>query len=367
MSRLIKIGLASVVALGIVSLGYFLREKEAPLSPADSNKGTLGGTTSLTGGAPSQNETLGDRTSIFNEELINYLAGEGELVGVNKDGNIFVRRNDQIENISSSSFASVVGAYFSFDGKRVLLEMGPRSPHFYKVFDMDKKSWKDLPPMNSPAWSPKTHELVYLDKKASGHTINILNVDSPAPKGKVSLRANVEDAVLSWPKTTFFLLGSRSSAYSASSLWRIDKDKKTWLPIVVDRSGLSLRWNEDGSTALVLISSGRGGKLNLINDRGEALRELNFLTLPEKCSFASRVLICAIPEDKRKLETSFLPDDYLKEAFFTKDSFLEVDLDSGETKTLSWGGEADAANIQIKKDEFFFLNRLDGKLYSIKR
>lgn len=367
MSRFIKITLVGVAALAVLSLGYWLSREEngSENIPEPAGSNVIGG--SLTGGNGVPEESLENSRSIFPGKTLGFFVGTNEVLGVNENGHVLLFIDNKTETLSSSSFASVTKAQFSFDGKRILLQMGSLNSPFYKVFDVDKKTWKDLPFMISPAWAPKTHEIAYIEKKSSGHSINTLNADSPAPRGKVLLRANIEDGVLFWPRTSQIILSDKGTAYAASSAWRIDKDKRTWLPMVLDRSSLSLKWNKDGSNALVLTGSGRGGKLSLTNDRGEALREFSILTLPEKCSFESDSMICAIPEDRRKLETSFLPDDYLKGSFFTRDSFLEINLDSGETKSLNWTGEVDAINLQAQGKQLFFVNRLDGKLYSIKR
>lgn len=369
MSRFLKIGAIVAVAFGVIFLGYWLnarKEKVVDAPGLDENTSNIIGG-SLAGNESVPEESLGDLKPLFSQKIIGFFAGPKDIVGVNEDGQILSLIDNRTEVISSSSSALVTRAEFSFDGKRILLQLGPFNSPFYKVFDTDKRTWKDLPFIISPVWSPKTHEIAYLDKKTSGNTINILNADSPAPSGKVVLQANLEDVVLLWPKINQFIMEGRGTAYAASSVWRVDRNKKTWLPVVVERSSLSLKWNSDGDTALALTGSGRGGKLSLINDRGEALRELTILTLPEKCAFTADSLVCAVPEDRKRLETSFLPDDYLKESFFTKDSFLEIDLISGEVKSLNWSGEADATNVQAEEKRVFFINRLDGKLYSIKR
>jgi hypothetical protein len=149
-----------------------------------------------------------------------------------------------------------------------------------------------------------------------------------------------------------------------------------------------------------------GGKLSLLNTSGQTLNALTFLTLPSKCVFdiqtqnppqatsapttssstkstskkgsatpppvvtpviSQEYLYCAVPRDTQRLNTSALPDDYLKGALFTSDDFWRIDLATGDTSAvfIDPNQNLDATDLKIFNKTLFFVNRFDKKLYAI--
>ena len=118
----------------------------------------------------------------------------------------------------------------------------------------------------------------------------------------------------------------------------------------------------------------RGGRLVLVNNRGEFEKQLAILTLPGKCVFrsasasstaAAAELFCAVPRDQRALEISPLPDAYYQQSLFTTDDVLRISLSNGAVVSVYDDPRAtfDAVQPVLRAGRFYFINRLDGLVY----
>ena len=78
-------------------------------------------------------------------------------------------------------------------------------------------------------------------------------------------------------------------------------------------------------------------------------------------------MVCAIPRDKNALDNNSLPDAYLKKALFTSDDFFEINVSTGEFKSVFSDDtkNLDADDVKIFNQSVFFINRYDKKVYSV--
>ncbi|MDP2934538.1 MAG: hypothetical protein Q8N59_02120, partial [bacterium] len=92
----------------------------------------------------------------------------------------------------------------------------------------------------------------------------------------------------------------------------------------------------------------------------------------EKCTWPQdiRYVYCAVP--KNITEAQVLPDDFYKGTFASNDDFFKINLETGEaTKLLDDSlmvETYDANDVFISPNEsyLFFVNKVNGLLYSIK-
>ncbi len=112
-------------------------------------------------------------------------------------------------------------------------------------------------------------------------------------------------------------------------------------------------------------SQGRTGRLNLIDERGVVLANLDFMTLANKCLISQPKIYCAIPKNIPPRTT--LPDDYLKRAVYFDDIFYQIDINQNSFTEIPTASQSviDAVNLKFVGNRLFFINRYDNKVYSL--
>jgi hypothetical protein len=294
------------------------------------------------------------------------LRGDGEVALLNQNG---------AEVLSGSAVNDILQAGFSYDGKKLAVVFGKRSESQASVFDVQSKSWQPLAdPVYAFAWAPRDSRLAYFTKNGTRSEIRIWDTSRAANKPQVLMPLAAEDAVLNWPSPGQILLSQKPGAKIPGTLLKIDLTKRTIVPLMEDLPGLSAVWSGVSDWGVVFVSGngGRGGLLQLVNGRGEALRTMSFVTIPEKCVFyASRekneYLVCGVPQNYGTWNALTLPDAYLKKEVFSRDWIYRIDMKTGEIEVIYGGaGEAvDATNLEVADGNLYFRNRLDGSLYGL--
>lgn len=291
--------------------------------------------------------------------------------------NGMVARLDQngAEVLSSSEIKDILQSEFSYDGRKLMVLFGERSAPQGSVFDLQTKSWQPLADqVYAFAWAPRDPRLAYLVKNDSHFEIRTLDTSRATNRPQVLMTIAAEDAILSWPSSNQILLAQKPGAKSLGTLIKIDLTKKTAAPLLADRNGLTAVWSGFSDWGAVFVSGnvGRGGLLQLLDGRGNALHTFSFLTLPEKCAFYASVekneyLICGVPISYDLWSRSLLPDAYLKKEIFSRDWIYRVDMKTGKIDIVYDGaGDAlDAVNLKVVGDTLYFQNRIDGSLYGL--
>lgn len=290
----------------------------------------------------------------------------GAIYYLNPAGQV-VRQTDAGEEIvNSQTLPKLNNALPSPDGTLAIAEFNYPNQPIFSVFNTVIASWQPLPENTIAAtWGKNSQQIIYLENKNSTGGLKILNLTSQ--KTQEVIKINQSEALLFWNKPLeIYLLTALPSADYFASLWSIDIAKKTFQPLIREESGLTVKWSPTGDLGLKLSSSERLPKLNLIDDKGNTLREFTFLTLPEKCVFEGRKLYCAVPQFLR--DNLVLPDDYYKKAVYFRDDIYLIDLDAASASLLLSGDEnlIDANQLTIKNSELLFLNRYDNLIYRLK-
>jgi len=353
-----------VLSAGVIALGYYFRPQNKASQTYLDN--TL--SVSNTGGNDAQN-TVGPQglSPVFKESVLNFFPYEGGVLGVASDGKI-LNTNGEIETIlSSTSVPFSFSASASRDRSFVLIAWGGAGSPQFRIWSAKKGTWRFLPVgATSPTFSPQTHEVAYIENSPGGSRFSILNLDSAASRGKIITTLPLEDINISWISTGQIAVSEKGSLPSLSSELIYDLNQKTVSPVVVEKNGLDISWSPSGKMALVLLGKARGGSMALINNSGEILQNLSLLTLPEKCSWSGdQKLFCAIPQNPNVLKTD-LPDSFYKRSFFADDNFYEINAQNGDVAPiLENSAGLDAASLKVFGGKVWFINRLDGKLYSL--
>ena len=101
-------------------------------------------------------------------------------------------------------------------------------------------------------------------------------------------------------------------------------------------------------------------KSYLINRNGNKLKEFNFGTLKEKCTFEN-ILICGVPKNQTISDPAKWY--YFKENF--EDRIVIFDPKKNELKYFDLNGKYDVLKPKLTSLGIIFLNRFDNKLYVI--
>lgn len=359
--------------------------------------GTLpSGSGTATTGIPSGGSVFG---VISDEPTLNYFVdSQNNVTIVEPNGEIATIANGQPTFLSSTQIAGVLGAAFSYDGKKVFVNFGDPTNPQTSVFDTTTKAWTPLPEgIISPAWSPTDYRIAYLSKGASGAaTVSTLDVSKTTNKPVALVTLDAADLTLTWPNKTTVILSGKGSAYAQSTAWLFALSSKTLTEVVPDSFGFESTWSATTSTTGLVLSSltyGRTGSLSIVPTAPSAVTQaLTLATLPSKCVFSYQTptstqgtvsassttssttptastpylaLYCGIPTNS-SFAAATLPDDYDQMAIFTTDSFYMINTATGQSQTVfAPSVSVDATNLNVFNNILFFVNRYDNKLYAI--
>lgn len=280
---------------------------------------------------------------------IYYLSPVGQVIRIS---------GGQEEVVNSQTLSRLNQLTASPDGTLAIAKFNYPNFQTFSIFNTVTNSWQPLPAGTiAAAWSP-TQEIAYLDAK-SLKTLNLAN-----QKTVEILKLTQKEAELYWrPDSKILLTNSLSSSELESQIWSINLANKTIAPFL-NETGLAIKWSLDGKFGLRLKTVNRTPLLGLIDENGQALAELTFVTLPSKCLIKEKKIYCAVP--KNLPERISLPENYYKKAVYFEDSFYLIDLNTGGVSTI-FNPELpiDAEHLELDNGRLYFKNRLDDKLYSL--
>ncbi len=413
MKRYIYIILAIIVlaAIAIVAIFFFRKQSlpsgvsgllgSLPFAGTQTIATSTGGstTTSPQGSATSSSTVMTNVVS--NETAIAYFVSPSDIVvTVQPAGTIEMITGAQSTYLSSSAIANVLSASFSYDGQKILVSSGDPLKPLWSVFDIKTKIWTPLPanPITA-AWAPSSYQIAYFASVNGVSALETIDLSAKNAKPKFISAFPNEDFQLLWKSPSDIILADRASALFSGSIFDINIKTGVISTVVVTKVGLETQWNSSGTMAVIFVGTqlARGGQLGIINNNGDLIHQMTFLTLPSKCVFpptpavatsttatttiatsggvgtstknifSSLGLICAIPRDADTLNNNPLPDAYNEKIFLTSDDFYTVSLNNGNTAPLLVDGSQnfDVSDIQLSNDKIYFINRYDQKLYAL--
>lgn len=222
------------------------------------------------------------------------------------------------------------------------------------------------------AWSPQGDKIAYHYFNEFLETNNISLANPNGSNWQNIFNTRMEDLIVNWAPNKISL-HQRPSGLVANNLYILNPGTGDFHKIIDKEYGLDVKWSPDGDKVLYSATSQQGTNIGLylVDGQGENKKDLGIDTLAEKCVWSQdqRTVYCAVP--KKIPSRDILPDDYYKGTFTSSDVFWKINTELDEKTLLSYPSETeggyDATNLLLspREDKLFFVNRRDGRLYSI--
>lgn len=221
--------------------------------------------------------------------------------------------------------------------------------------------------VRSFAWSPDGRSLAYLLEREGN--ANLVVADASGANPRTIFSTPILDAKIDWITGDRLAFTTAPSALAEGFMFLFSRSGGAFTKVLGPLLGLTSLWSADGTRTLVSATNGSTGetRLSIRDTAGERLFDISLQTLPEKCFWATvQELYCAAP---REIPSgSILPDDYLRGELNTADRIVHLNLDKKETSVALDEGSFDVSNLTVSKNQeyLFFVNRIDGTLWSLK-
>ena len=223
------------------------------------------------------------------------------------------------------------------------------------------------------AWSSDSNKIAYQYTNDLANQNNISTANADGTNWKNILDTRLKNLNIDWVGSQI-AFWEKPSGLAPGSLFLLNPLNKSLDKILSNIYGFSLKWSPIGNKILYSKTNNQGKNIGLyaaLKD-GSGETGAGISTFAEKCVWASdnRTIFCAIP--KSISADYILPDDFYKGVFVSDDDFVKINLDTNEKTNLleDWergDGTYDATNLFLSplEDYLFFVNKLDGLLYSI--
>ncbi len=382
MKKIVIIAGIVILAAIFVFAGIFLRSRQKNAPPAGGGETTVQ-TRSLPNAGPAERGAGGSAagslpvsgvSNVANVAAVDFAVLDGGVIRyVDPSGEVIQVTETSSTILSSLKIPDLLDARFSYDGRKALFKSGDSNSPRWRVYDVDKNIWRELP-LNARdvVWAPGDYRIAYVSRGFSSSVITTwdLGQKNSAPQKRLALSA--EDLTVNWAGPGALLFGERPSYAFAGTVWKYDLNRGSLSVFLDNAAGAEILWGENYGLLFTAHAGGGGGSLFLLGADGTPSQTFSFLTLPEKCAFFSATssaeqVLCAVPADSRTFAAAALPDDYERGIWNTADNLYVVDLAGGGVVKLNLPADlsADATRIRVSGGAVYFLNRADKKLYKV--
>lgn len=397
MKRILIIVGVLILAVVAVTVGVLLRDSGArptdtsgplpttgtlPIAGNDGGGGNPSGGTNNGNGAQDGAPTSGNAlpiagiSAVAQAAVIDYVVNPGGVTFIASNGAIISASST--EAIGQANFGDILDARFSPDGKWLLVKSGDSNLISWNLLDIAKKTWKGIQANTAEmVWSQSGNQLAYFANRSNANSLDVYTPATGATKTLLTLSA--PDLRPGWKDASHIFIMDRPTSLVAGTIWEFGVNAGALTPFATDAAGAEILWGGAKSGGLLFRAGPTSGALTIVDSAGITTQSASFLTLPSKCVFGesaatstitdiSDYLFCAIPQNQQMLQSSRLPDDYLKGKFGTADTLYAINLARGTLAPIIPASESfafDAANLKVYGENVYFVNRNDRKLYKV--
>lgn len=215
------------------------------------------------------------------------------------------------------------------------------------------------------AWSPDGNSFAYLLPREGKLSLVISDTGKTQ---KTVYQTLIMDARIKWISTDTIIFETAPSGLAPGYAFAYSRKNNAFAQVLGPHFGLTTLWSPDATRVLYGFtdSAGKNPTLSVADNTGKDIYSSTLHTLPEKCAFASiQDIYCAVPAS---FSQGVWPDEYLRGEINTSDGIMALNLQYQSINEVFTKGGFDASNIAVTKNKnwFFFVNRRDGTLWSIK-
>jgi len=292
----------------------------------------------------------------------------GVLHYIDQQGTITQVLSGQESDIASSPFGSPVSVVSSPDGlwTAVLFASGT-----WGLFDGEGRAWVDMGnDIESAVFSPDSSQLAFLRRDTSG--VAVLYTQSLTATKQTLIKVlslSLRDVFLRWPSAKkIILLPRQSAAIASEQIWSIDLSSKT-LSLLDSGKAIGATFSLADGSYMRFETDGGGSSVTVSAVGADGVgATMPFWSFEDKCVFAQlgTYALCGAPASQ-DVAIRLLPDDYLKGNVYFKDFIYKVSFDGGVRVGLVFSAAdvaLDTTQWRSWGDMFYFINRLDGRVYS---
>jgi len=274
------------------------------------------------------------------------------------------------ERISDAETREISKITWSLSRDKVIIEQGSKK----YVYDYESNEKHELDShIKNIVFSPSGDHILYHYWDLSTES-NIAVANYDGSNWKSIIPSEMTGLEIAWPRQdTVSFLTPEGSFYGNTLYFTKLQPPYDLEEIMDDKFGLKVNWSPSGNKLLYSYryeKDDKDSELYLRDFENETEINLGLNTLPENCMWLKneKALYCA---EKANNFLNIIPEDYQKKLNLTGDSFWKIDLETKEFKEI-YIPEAseqvyDAGELIVsdREDFLFFVNNLDGKLYSL--
>jgi len=219
--------------------------------------------------------------------------------------------------------------------------------------------------IKSFTWSPDGKQYAYL-LPLTDQQVTMYIADASGKTTKEVFNTPILDAQIQWIAPDKIAFQTAPSAAAPGYVFIYSIKAGTFRRFLGPIYGLTTLWSPDTNHVLITSAQTHGITFSVYDALGNTLPPLEFITLPEKCTWLdNKEFYCGVPQ---QFPGGTMPDDYMRGEVTTQDRILSYNIDTQTTTQIFTGGALDMINLAITKahDYLIFVNKTDGILWRLK-
>ena len=348
-----------IIALGVLTIYNFLIKKDSEINEEINNTTNEYSDSRIE--QISEEPVIGH--TINNQKIRYYLANNGNVFESDFDGL-------NKKQLSSDNLTGLIKVLWSKNKDKVITIFEKDYLLEKYLYDYNTNNSKRLDyKIRWIDWSPIQDKIAYqyYDSQTEDNNISISNPDGSEWENILSTR--MKNLIVEWPDKNKVTIRTKPSGLAQSIIYAINLADNNLEKIIKETYGLTALWSPLGDKILIseTNSQGKNLKLKLVDLNEQIIKELTFVTLPEKCVWSQNniTIFCAVP---KSISTSaILPDDYYKEEISFSDEIWRINLETEDIIEIKDNSDFNAKELLLSpsEDYLLFINQKDGLLYSL--